>query len=287
MQCYGFFNPHFVSSGTYQKISVEVVDDVNANVVGMFAVLYNPASGKTQVQTYDYSKKSRNIRATIYGRQRQNVLECSNGNFDGFKTIKWTKEEIAGFNNCFDLTRACRKFLNEISFSNHDKDDIRAFVCLMKEHFMKISHDMNKQEEPSKTDCWIEVEMNAMNNEDLLEISRQLSVNGMATHKGEYYRLKEQDGNYILQKLTDGNNAKPEFVSVTPCDVRKTIQMAKMKNADGLTEFINGNFYAINTEDYFNGVKYYILLNENGELRKINAKRLEVLSVYDEPPEKE
>ena len=57
-----------------------------------------------------------------------------------------------------------------------------------------------------------------------------------------------------------------------------------MKNAEGLTEFVNGNFYNIVKSQPFNGKTFYELKNDSGETRYINKDRLEIIEVYTEPP---
>jgi hypothetical protein len=67
-------------------------------------------------------------------------------------------------------------------------------------------------------------------------------------------------------------------------NTRKMIKMAKIKNADGLSEFINGNFYPVVKTIGFNNALFAVVLNDMGELRSINASRVEIVDVYAEPP---
>ena len=67
-------------------------------------------------------------------------------------------------------------------------------------------------------------------------------------------------------------------------NTRKMIKMAKIKNANGLNEFINGNFYPVVKTIGFNNALFAVVLNDMGELRSINANRVEIIDVYAEPP---
>jgi hypothetical protein len=77
-------------------------------------------------------------------------------------------------------------------------------------------------------------------------------------------------------------------------DVRNLIATAKMVNADGLIDFVNGNFYTIRLNDkngtemfdivQIDGQSYVGLLDDNGVAHYINKNRLNLLKVFAEPP---
>jgi hypothetical protein len=60
--------------------------------------------------------------------------------------------------------------------------------------------------------------------------------------------------------------------------------MVKMVNADGLTDFINGNFYEVKNILNFDGKQYYEITDCNGVNHHIHDSRMKQVSVYVEPP---
>ena len=70
-------------------------------------------------------------------------------------------------------------------------------------------------------------------------------------------------------------------------DKRSVLTVAKMINADGLTEFVNGNIYQFN----YNGQscvphkdKFYDVLDDNGVSHWLNEDRIKLIQVFTEPP---
>jgi hypothetical protein len=187
----------------------------------------------------------------------------------------------------------------DFSLNNVEKNFINVEIAEMCQKYRHSSTNFvsnpTENVSPKKVEKWVDISLDNFNNDDLLSITQMLSKgfnpNVGITYNGKQYRCIDNGNGLILQTLNNGdclidnNNVKDE--KSTPAYVRKTIQMVKMKNADGLTEFINGNFYVMITNQFFNGKEFVVLENADGEYRTVDMKRVERVTVYVEPPVKE
>jgi hypothetical protein len=292
-----YFNRVFLSCKPYIKVCIEFVDD-NGAYRGMFASIYNKESDKTQVQKYVYNQSNaRNYKANIAGRNPA-ILSFE----DFMKSINTLNaEEKKGFDACIiELKRAMMAYLKcDISLNDVEKHFINVEIAEICQKYRHSSTNFvsnpTENVSPKKVEKWVDISLDNFNNDDLLSITQMLSKgfnpNVGITYNGKQYRCIDNGNGLILQTLNNGdclidnNNVKDE--KSTPAYVRKTIQMVKMKNADGLTEFINGNFYVMITNQFFNGKEFVILENADGEYRTVDMKRVERVTVYVEPPIKE
>lgn len=91
-----------------------------------------------------------------------------------------------------------------------------------------------------------------------------------------------QPGTAVQQPLTG---------SETPVNksVREMKLMARMKNAEGLTEFCNGNIYKVKpiSDIYIFGKSYIVLYNDHNEERLVNMRRIDLVPSYQEPPKEQ
>lgn len=289
MEIKAYFNRNFLSSNTYIKICLEYEDD-NGNLRGMFASIFNPASKKTQIQKYVYAQSNvRNYKANIAGRNPVLYVGFADyaNNYQNFN------DDIKlAFNCCImEIPRAMVAYFNvDKSLTNAEKTFIRSEVSLLCNNYYDLHNGISvnapAMPEVAKNDDWKVIDLNSLDNETIIGITTLLQKDNSAdgvVYNGNRYRVKLENGEYILQgKVVNGN----AFVTVETIaeNVRKMIKMAKMKNADGLTEFINGNFYTIEDMVGMNGKQFIVLSNEIGEKRKINASRVEIIDVYAEPP---
>ena len=70
-------------------------------------------------------------------------------------------------------------------------------------------------------------------------------------------------------------------------DNRSVLTVAKMINADGLTEFVNGNIYQFNYKGQScvpHKNNFYDVLDDNGVSHWLNADRIKLIQVFTEPP---
>jgi hypothetical protein len=118
--------------------------------------------------------------------------------------------------------------------------------------------------------------------DDSIQFEDVLQVNEYINKLIENFNKIINDNNYNSDEIEIVNNNNDDESNSS--FVRKTITIAKMKNADGLTEFINGNFYPVVNKEYYRSQEFYTLIADNGDERKINANRLELIEVYAEPP---
>jgi hypothetical protein len=296
MECNGFLNPHFHSCNTYIKAGVEIWDGNVA--VGMFAVLYNPRTQKVQIQTYNYNERQRNARANIYGSQRRGIVEFYANTMHNIDNAKFTKDEVEGLTFCLNnIKTAFKRYCKaDNRIDGTEKQKINRFIDDMNNQFFNNfgCEGEGTQKESSNTQSygWVSCDVDNMTNEDMINIAKMLSEQGNPSngilYKGELYRISNDGENLgmVLQKFSETESESIEVSNNnTPIEtVRKMIQMAKMKNADGLTEFINGNFYPVVNKEYYNGIEFVTIVNDNGEERKIKINRLELIQVFNEPP---
>lgn len=292
MEFRGFLNPHFVSCSNYMKAGIEIWD--GGFPIGMFAVLYNPQSQKTQKQSFVYNKRQRNVNANIYGRQRRGVIEFDVFQMDRIKEAKFTAEERNGLSYCVNaLGGALTKYAKEDNRIDWTiRQQIKDFINEIKFNFFNPNvgeGEEIKEEKISFSGRWIDHNLDNMNNEDMCNIAKMLSEENNPEsgimYKGNCYRISNSaNGGMVLQIYDADGGEEVIEENISNAVVRKMVQMAKMKNADGLTEFINGNFYPIVGFEEFNNITYFTLLADNGEMRKVNKNRIEPLYVYTEPP---
>ena len=289
MEIKAYFNRNFLSSNTYIKVCLEYEDD-NGKLRGMFASIFNPVSKKTQIQKYVYAQSNiRNYKANIAGRNPVLYFGFADyaNNYQNF-----TDDVKLAFNRCFmEMPRAMVAFFNaDKSLTDTEKAFIRSEIANLCDNCFNLQNGIAvtapAMPEVVKDD-WKAIDLNSLDNATILEITTLLQKDNSADgvcYNGNLYRVKVENGEYILQSKVDNGNAVVAPVEIIAENVRKIIKMAKMKNADGLTEFINGNFYTIEDMVGINGKSFIVLSNEMGEKRKINANRVEIIDVYAEPP---
>ena len=66
---------------------------------------------------------------------------------------------------------------------------------------------------------------------------------------------------------------------------RKTVKCAVVQDDGGLTEFVKGEFYRVDGEKTFASQTFLCLVNAYGEKRYIDANRVKMVDVFDEPVE--
>ena len=135
-------------------------------------------------------------------------------------------------------------------------------------------------------------EKTEMDTEDMQAILKLIKESGeyLATYKGNSYLWDPVERElytrtYQVNAVTGETEAAamPEQVAAI---ARKSVMMARMANAGSMTEFVNGNLYRFkdNSETDLNGMRYILLYNEEGEERWVNRSKVDLITVYTEPP---
>ena len=271
-----YINTNYLSSGTYVKVSITIDDKYT------IASVYNPNTKKTQAQSYD---KVNNM--IIYGRDRTKTVRFVDAN--NIEKYYCEDKDKDALKACADtLVKAFKSFYKKYQIANSREvvDYINSVINAI--YAMLIDNNANtismKQEK-----SWHSIDFSKYHEKDIVEIIQAIQKNSNSQDgtlwNGKLYRVIIGQGLNSLQVYDDSNTEVDNTkVDNTPQKTRKYIQMAKMKNAEGLTEFINGNFYNIVKSQVFNGKTFYELKNDSGETRYINKNRLEIIEVYTEPP---
>ena len=289
MQYQIIFNENYVSSHKYIKVSVFMKKDYR---IGIFAVCYNPRTHKIQMQR---DVNPSNVNMIIEGKIPCKI-KCLDFDLSLLKK-QWQyleKDVKNAFKECVtSLPKSFKKYLeldNEISADKTIKDEIinKLNKCIQdfKEIYMKdYTSELEEEQEPIEN--WVNVQLQDMSSDDLCELTQKIAneknpANGVE-FKGKYYRIYNGGHELILQvNSTDGGENTNENI-IQP-KVREFIRMVKMINADGLNDFIKGNFYMVNDVNIYNGEKYYLLTDNRGVNHSIVENRLQIVSVYTEPP---
>ena len=90
----------------------------------------------------------------------------------------------------------------------------------------------------------------------------------------------------VIEEVAESESSpipQAETPSIPP---RASKKVARLVFANGLTEFVNGNIYDIDESSTvsLNGQTYYSVLNESGERRFLNARRVQIEEQFTEPP---
>ena len=89
------------------------------------------------------------------------------------------------------------------------------------------------------------------------------------------------DNEFII--VNDDKGKKSVKMRKLTTNTRNFIQMAKVINASGLNEVVEGNFYPIVDTPSFNG-KNYVSIDVNGEKRTLVSNRIKLVNVFTEKP---
>jgi hypothetical protein len=175
-----------------------------------------------------------------------------------------------------------QKYLLACKLQENEKQEVRNFLASMFDESV-----VSTEENIAPISEWKDCDFSSFETDDLINLAK---LHEIASAKGESdfefngkkYRFIPGDaGSFILQVLLD--NAETENVSIVANKTRKFIQMAKIINANGLSEVVNGNFYPIVDSLAFNG-KGYVTIDVNGEKRNLEKSRVNVISVFTEKP---
>lgn len=274
MQIYSFFNENFLSSSQYYKLGVIITKGDNSQDV--FSIVKNKATGKIECQKYFDLTPKRTYDVT-HGRDKT-------ASFLRNEELKKLKEK-----NFFDemkskLHESMQKYLLACNLQESEKQEVRNFFANM---FADESVATEENITTSISEEWKDCNISAFETDELINIAKSHEI---ASAKGEsdfyYYGKKYRfisgnSGNFILQVLS--NNTEAENVSIIENKTRNFIQMAKIINANGLNEVVNGNFYPIVDTLAFNG-KGYVTIDVNGEKRNLEKSRVNIVSVFTEKP---
>ena len=275
MQISSFFNDNFLSSAQYYKLGVVITKADTLRDV--FAIVKNKATGKIECQKYfDLSHKRADD--VTHGRD---------------KTASFLQNEELkklNMNNFFDekilqskLHESMQKYLLACKLQEGEKQEVRNFLASMFDESI-VTTEENITTPISEE--WKDCDFSSFETDDLINLAK---LHEIAKEKGESdfefngkkYRFIPGDaGSFILQVLSD--NTETSSVSIEN-KTRKFIQMAKIINANGLSEVVNGNFYPIVDSLAFNG-KGYVTIDVNGEKRNLEKSRVNVISVFTEKP---
>lgn len=289
MQYQIIFNENYESSDKYIKVSVFMEKD---DRIGIFAVCYNPRTHKIQMQRY---VNPNNVNMIVDGKDPWKI-KCLDFDLSLLeKQWQYLEKDVKNaFKECVtSLPKSFKKYLeldNEISADKTIKNEIISKLnkCIQdfKDVYMKdYTSEVEEEQEPIEN--WVEVQLKDMSSDDLCELTQKIAneknpANGVE-FKGKYYRIYNGGHELVLQvNSTDGGENTNENI-IRP-KVREFIRMAKMINADGLNDFIKGNFYMVNDVNVYDGKKYYLLTDNRGVNHSIAENRLQFVSVYTEPP---
>lgn len=289
MQYQIIFNENYESSDKYIKVSVFMEKD---DKIGIFAVCYNPRTHKIQMQRY---VNPNNVNMIVDGKIPCKI-KCLDFDLSLLeKQWQYLEKDVKNaFKECVtSLPKSFKKYLeldNEISADKTIKNEIISKLnkCIQdfKDVYMKdYTSEAEVEEEPIEN--WVEVQLKDMSSDDLCELTQKIAneknpANGVE-FKGKYYRIYNGGHELVLQ-VNSTNGGENTNENIIRPKVREFIRMAKMINADGLNDFIKGNFYMVNDVNVYNGEKYYLLTDNRGVNHSIAENRLQFVSVYTEPP---
>ena len=279
-----YFNEKYISSDEYVKLCVELHDR------GMFAVVVNPKTGKTQSQRFIYNNHGRKP-FNIYGRNR---LYCINA--PDYLTL-WRNGRVNDemknhFVKCINMLHySFKKYLElDTGLSEDDLNQVNDLIDQLINQFTLTSTVAEVNNNP----VWVDLDHNSMTEDELSEIAQKITkeknpAEGIL-YKGKSYRIFEKPNGVIsLQQLVSANRAV-DYDANTSQDnaiankIRKYIQMAKVINANGLSEVVNGNFYPIVDTPSFNGKNYITIKINDDETRVLNQDRVKLINVFIEKP---
>lgn len=278
-----FFNEKYISSDEYVKLCVELQDR------GMFAVVINPKTGKSQSQRFTYNNGGRKP-FNIFGRNR---LYCINSDdyLNMWKNGKVNDEMKKHFIKCIDMLHySFKKYLElDKGLSGDELNQIYDLIEQLKNWFTLNSTVAEVNNNP----VWVDLDHNSMLENELSEIAQKITqeknpVDGIL-YKGKSYRIFEKPNGVIsLQQLVSANKAVDYDANTSKNNViantRKYIQMAKVINASGLNEIVDGNFYPIVDTPSFNGKNYVSIKINDNETRVLNQDRVKLINVFIEKP---
>lgn len=249
---------------------------------GMFAVIGNVDDNKVSIQSFNDITNEH-----IYGLSDTNNYTENDFytkiimNLDGK-----TKNVIS---DCVrELNRSFRNHVIKNQYLASDSQEQSAIFQEIKDFSNRFTNAFNlppNQVVNNSVEKWNMIDdiVSQISAEELNNIVSTLNKGEKAIFSGKEYRIIDENGRAVLQyRILENTNVVenkiPDPVVITK--QRKKMDMAYMKDSDGLNEFVNGHFYTIR-ENNGNFVK---VLNENGEERYISRDRISIVSVFAEPP---
>ena len=291
-----YFHTNYTSSRCdyYTKVSVEMQGK------GVFCVVCNKKDGSLMHQKYawdtSYSKNARryigltreglyidlNMLASnwskIGDKEKIELLSCVRGlpyaftRFFRSNAGVLTKDEAREVENlCDNVVKTVVGFANGNASAENATADYKAEVVEEK---------------------WSQVGLETLTKNDLTAIITKIQENGNPAEGVEYngkrYAVVNDNGMMMLkvretvktvakaEETAKAEPAKPTAPS------RKSVNMAFMVDNANLTEFVNGCFYKIVACPHSG---YVGLLNDKGEERFVKSERVNIVSVFTEPPQ--
>lgn len=299
-------------TGKYVKVSVLIGEK------GYFGVVRNLATKRFQMQNIPFlGNRSSSFSHLWEGRNNAPVYDSLESMMNHFCWLDTANQE--GILSCCSLLFAAfkkyRKMDAQITQEEYrvNQDEYDECVRFMREIVkwkssisvlnsgVQESNEVESAPKAVEPPKWKEWDTTNVSNEELNKVLARMNAQDDAIKPvqiDEYmYRFVPNDSGcgHFERMAVNGATAVASWETVVsavpelpPVKVRAKEKRAIMKDASGLTEFVNGNFYkvvgdAIKESRYSS--RFWKLLNDNGEERIVDASRVFVLDVYTEPPE--
>lgn len=315
-----FVVPDYVCSGVvehYVKVS-GVITFPHRSTKDIFSVIVNKKTGNLQRQSrVDQNGTVRQMSTIVFG---QGYRKCvfSRGIVDLAALYQNLDDETKKFltDAMLSLPSAMYRTLDtDANMTTEEKSGMRWIKERFSLYYKDITHgiipgdDVGKatrlveppqdaapqDDEPVATMEWrrlTDQELTDMDTEDMQAILKLVNESGdhLATYKGNSYLWDPVDRVLYTRPCQVKDETGETEAAAMPEQVaaiaRKSVMMARMANAGSMTEFVNGNLYRFkdNSEMDMNGMRYILLYNEEGEERWVNRSKVDLITVFTEPP---
>lgn len=291
-----YFNTNFLSSDNYIKVVYQIHER------GVFGAIYNPKTKKCQTSREITKLSQRDFNRLILGR-KPNIYTILI--FDDFKEELFNFSEEIKMQNCSIETieglRVCvnnlyRSFMKYIEMDKdfiNDKlnyEQVKSDLLILREELQK-NLSLIAEKSNVVQSGWKRINLNDKSikaeflQECLIKIVQNNNDPNGTVYQGYKYRIgyedeKKYDNMFLEVWIDNTDKANNDDVAVK---TRKSIVMAKIINAMGLSNLVAGNIYPIFDINNFNAVKYYTIIDNNVKY-SISADRVKEVKVYVEPP---
>ena len=268
-----YFVRDYVCTGVvehYFKTSILFTDEKGRKNV--FSVIVNKKTGRVEKQaSIDVQSLNKIIRKTI-GYVMNNIPVIYDFNSLAVQYNSFTAEEKTLLNVCaLDMQHSIEMGFKKV---RNTQDDFTAYDYVFLTQFIRDFRE-------AMTD--IRLGRYTVKSFSQYEHAVPPTTNNNTETKIEEPKedIENNNGNEEQEKQEKSNTAKEVSQSL-----RKTITMARMKNAEGLAEFVNGNVYRVKEKcnAWLNGNGYIPLYTDNGDLRFVKEDRIDVFDQFEEPP---
>lgn len=291
-----YFNTNFLSSDNYIKVVYQIHER------GVFGAIYNPKTKKCQTSREITKLLQKDFNRLIAGR-KPNIYtirifdDFKEKLFDFSEKIKmqnFSIETIEGLLVCVNnLYRSFMKYIEMDKDFINDKlnyETVKADLSFLRKELQKnLSLTAEKSNVVQGGWTRININDNSIKAEFLQECLTKIVQNNNdpngTVYQGYKYRIgyedeKKYDNMFLEVWIDNTDKANNDDIAVK---TRKSIVMAKIINATGLSNLVVGNIYPIFDINNFNSIKYYTIRDNNVKY-SISADRVKEVEVYTEPP---